>query len=66
MRYNLFTRHQQHFQNYPVLYYITGCFLYSFLLCIYSKTQNDGSKKNDVNKMGGGLESYLEITTIHQ
>ena len=59
-------RYRQHFQNYLVLYHTTGCFLYLFFLpCIYSETQNDGSKENDVNKMGGGLESYLEITTIH-
>lgn len=52
MRYNLFMRHQQHFQNYPVLYFVTGCLLYLFFLfCIYSETQND------VNKMGGGAEA---------
>ena len=60
------TRYRQHFQNYLVLYHTTECFLYLFFLpCIYSETQNDGSKENDVNKTGGGLESYLEITTIH-
>lgn len=41
-------------------------FYLSFLLYIYSETQNDGNKENDVNKMGRELESYLEITAIHQ
>lgn len=68
-------RHQQAFPKLSC-YSITGCFLYLFcfgffffLLYIYSETQNDDSKENDVNKMGRGLESYLEVTPtlkLHQ